>query len=88
MKSKLISLTFIVLAIVGAFTTQAMNNSVASMTSIQGYVRGNPLGTVCSASIWCSDVDGPICMSGTTQIWGKDHSGRCIVELHRDTRFY
>lgn len=87
MKSKLISLSFIVLAIVGAFTTQAGNQSKASMTSIQGYVRHNAPGTICSVSIWCSDVDGPICMSGTTQIWGKDHSGRCIVELHRDTRF-
>lgn len=88
MKSKLISLSFIVLAIVGAFTIQAGNQSNASMTSIQGYVRHNAPGTVCSVSIWCSDDVGPLCMIGTTQIWGKDYSGKCVVELYRDTRFY
>lgn len=86
MKSKLLSFSFIILAIIGAFTSHAMNRSKTSMTSIQGYVRLNPQGTLCNVSIWCSDEPGPLCMLGTTQIWGKDHSGRCIVELHRDTR--
>lgn len=86
MKTKFISLTFFALAIVGAFTTQAMNNRVKKQSSIQGYVKGNPQGTVCPISVWCSDTQGPICMSGTTQIFGKDASGKCVVELHRDTR--
>ena len=74
------------LAIVGAFTTHAMSRSSKVTTSIQGYVKANPLGTVCNVSIFCSDDPGPLCMVGTTQIFGEDSSGKCIVELHRDVR--
>jgi hypothetical protein len=85
MKTKFISLTVFALAIIGALTTHAMNNSTTSLMSIQGYIQGNPTGTICTRSVWCSDIIGPICMSGTTQIYGKDASGRCIVTLYADT---
>lgn len=78
-------MVILALAIAAAFTSHAMNKS-SKLTSIQGYVRLNPEGTVCNISIWCSDSPGPLCMLGTTQIYGKNSAGRCIVELYRDTR--
>lgn len=81
----MITMAILLLAVVGAFTSQAMSNSV-KLTSIQGYVKLNPTGTICEASIWCSDVPGAVCMVGSTQIWGKDASGKCVVKLYRDTR--
>lgn len=81
MKSKLISLSLISLAIAGAFTTQAMNKS--SLVLVQGYIRGNPQGTTCQISILCSNTVNQLCMVGTTQVWGKDASGKCILEVYR-----
>lgn len=78
---KLIPLTFIALAIIGAFTTQAMNRSATTL--VQGYIRGNPQGTSCLASIWCSTDGNQICMVGTTQVWGKSVNGQCILEVYR-----
>lgn len=80
---KLIPMAFFALAIVGAFTTHAMGHSTKVTTNFPGYVKGNALGTICTASIQCSDVGGPLCMVGSTQIWGKDINGKCVVELHR-----
>lgn len=83
---KVIPMAVFALAIVGAFTTNAMSKNVKATTSIQGYVKLNPQGTVCNISNFCSDDPGPVCMLGTTQLWGKDGSGKCVVELHRDAR--
>lgn len=81
--SKLIPMAFVALAIAGAFTTHAMSRSTKDVTNFQGYVKQNPLGTMCNVSITCSDVPDALCKVGTTQIWGKDASGKCIVELYR-----
>lgn len=82
---KMIPMAALTFAVAGAFASQAMNKTL-KLTSIQGYVKLNATGTVCERSIWCSDAPGPLCMLGTTQIWDKDASGRCIVQLYRDTR--
>lgn len=80
---KLIPVALFALAIVGAFSTHAMGRASKTTTTFQGYVKANPLGTVCNISIQCSDQPGPLCMVGATQIWGKDVNGKCIVELRR-----
>lgn len=81
---KLIPMAFVALAIAGAFTTHAMSTSAKGVTANwQGYVKVNPLGTVCNTSIICSDFPNALCTIGTTQVWGKDGSGRCVVELYR-----
>lgn len=79
----MIPMAVFALAIAGAFTTHAMSRSSKATTNFQGYVKANPLGTVCNLSIMCTDDPGPICKVGSTQIWGKDASGKCVVELHR-----
>lgn len=82
---KVIPMAVFALAIVGAFTTNAMTKNVKVTSSVQGYIRNNPQGTACNISDFCVDDAGPVCMLGTssTQLWGKDGSGKCIVELHR-----
>lgn len=74
-------IAFVALAIAGAFTTHAMNKS--SLVLVQGYIRGNPLGTACQVSIWCSTTGNQLCMVGTTQVWGKDAAGKCILEVYK-----
>lgn len=80
---RLIPIAVFALAIAGAFTTQAMNGSNKKVSTFQGYVKVNPLGTMCNTSITCSDIPDELCKVGTTQIWGKDASGKCLVELYR-----
>ncbi|MEO8235822.1 MAG: DUF6520 family protein [Flavobacterium sp.] len=80
---RLIPMAVFALAIAGAFTTQAMNRSNKKVSIFQGYVKVNPLGTMCNTSITCSSDPDELCKVGTTQIWGKDASGKCIVELYR-----
>lgn len=77
----IIPIAIIALAITGALTTQAMNSS--SFVLVQGYIKGNPQGTACQASIWCSNTGNQLCMVGTTQVWGKDSFGRCILEVYK-----
>lgn len=71
------------IAITGALTTHAMSSSAKKATNFQGYVKANPLGTVCNTSIMCSDIQDELCKVGTTQVYGKDASGKCVVELYR-----
>lgn len=76
---------FFMLAIIGAFSTHAMNTTkkVNAMTTFQGYLKGNPQGTVCNKSIECTDEAGPICTSGGVQVWGMDANDKCLRELHK-----
>jgi hypothetical protein len=80
---KMIPLAVFAIAIAGAFTTQAMTRFNKNVSTFQGYVKVNPLGTMCNTSITCSDIQGELCKVGNTQIWGKDASGKCVVELYR-----
>lgn len=88
LSKKIIPLLVIVLAITAAFTTHASirSNSIKPVL-IQGYIRNNPLGTDCIASVMCADVVNNICtvngLPGGIQVWGKNSSGRCIVELYK-----
>lgn len=78
---KVIPMAVFALAIAGAFTTNAMNRSSKALGAVQGYIRANPQGTACNISNMCSDVAGPVCTLGAAQLWGKDLSGKCVVEL-------
>lgn len=80
---KVIPMAVFALAIVGAFTTNAMTRNSKVVNSVQAYIRANPQGTTCNISNQCSDIPGPVCMlGGTTQLWGKDSAGKCVVELY------
>lgn len=72
------------LGLVGALSSFTTSNEAKDAINIQGYVKANPLGTQCTASIMCSDDPGPLCTVGATQIWGKDSFGNCVVELKRN----
>jgi hypothetical protein len=80
---KMIPMAVFALAIAGAFSTNAMNRSAKKTTNFPAFIRGNLAGTICTLSNQCSDAPGPVCMVGSTQLWGKDEAGKCIVELHR-----
>lgn len=79
--SKFIPMAVIALGIVGALSSFTTSKD---SINIPGFVKLNPAGTQCNTSIMCSDDVGPLCTSGTTQIWGKDASGKCVVELYRN----
>lgn len=74
-------------AIVGAFATNSSHETASSASHVQGFVKLNPLGTVCDTPEMCSTEFGPICTVGSDangdQLWGKDGSDRCVVELYR-----
>lgn len=80
---RLIPVVVFATAIAGAFSTQAMNRSGQKVATFQGYVKANPLGTMCNTSISCSDIPNELCKVGNTQVYGKDASGKCVVELYR-----
>lgn len=80
---KMIPMAMFALAVVGAFSTNAMNSSSKKATNFPAFIKGNLAGTICNASNECSDEPGEVCMVGTTQLWGKDGSNKCVVELHR-----
>lgn len=82
--SKFIPMAVVALGIVGALSSFSSSNSSKVAINIPGFVKANPLGTVCNSSIMCSNDVAPLCTSGTTQIWGKDASGKCVVELYRN----
>jgi hypothetical protein len=67
-----------------AFSSFSMGKKVKTSSNIQGYVKANPMGTVCNSSLLCNDLGGQICSIGSTQIWGKDTMGNCVVELYRN----
>lgn len=75
------------LAIVGAFATNITSKSSTSVSHVQGFVKLNPLGTVCDTPEMCTSDFGVICTVGDipngTQLWGKNSNDRCVVELYR-----
>ena len=80
---KWIPMGLFALAIAGAFSTHAMSRSSKAVAVFPGYTKGNLAGTICNTSIDCTSEPGELCMVGSTQVWGKDASNRCVVELHR-----
>ncbi|WP_298152193.1 DUF6520 family protein [Flavobacterium sp.] len=85
---KIIPILVIVLAITGAFATNAsIRSNGVKLALIQGYIRNNPVGTDCIASVMCADVVNNICtvtgLPGGIQVWGKNSAGRCIVEVYK-----
>lgn len=80
-------MAFILLAVIGAFSTQAMEKRAKSTSNFPAYIKQNPLGTECDESDMCSDIPAEICTVGSvpggTQLWGKNGAGRCVVELYR-----
>lgn len=82
-KSIIIPIAIVAIAIAGAFTTQAKNNEKNTLVLVQGYIKGNPQGTACQISIWCSNTGNQLCMVGTTQVWGKNANGQCILEVYK-----
>lgn len=81
---KIIPVAVLALAIASAFSAHGVNRSQTT-SSVQGYNQLNPQGTICEVSLICSDISGPLCVIGGTQVWGKDFSGKCVVRLYRDT---
>lgn len=71
------------LATAGAFSTQAVERNSAAAVNHQGFIRSNDQGTVCNLSLMCSDIQGDLCVVGTTQLWGKDDIGRCVVPRYK-----
>lgn len=77
-------------AIVGAFATNSTHTATTSTSHVQGFVKLNPLGTVCDTPEMCTTEFGVICTVGdipnATQLWGKNSNDRCVVELYRITQ--
>lgn len=75
------------LAIVGAFATNISKEASKTFSNVEGFVKLNPLGTACDTPDMCSIVQGEICTVGNvpdgTQLWGKNSSDRCVVELYK-----
>ncbi|WP_162127507.1 hypothetical protein [Flavobacterium phycosphaerae] len=82
--SKFIPMAVLALGLVGALSSFTSSNNAKDTVNIQGYLKANPFGTVCNTSIMCSDDIGPLCTVGSTQVWGKDANGNCVVELKRN----
>lgn len=82
--SKFIPMAVVALALVGALSSFTVNKDSKETINIQGYLKANPFGTVCNTSIMCSDDGIQLCTVGSTQVWGKDGSGNCVVELRRN----
>ena len=82
--SKFIPMAVVALALVGALSSFTTSKDSKLAINIPGFVKVNPLGTQCNTSIMCSDDVAALCTVGTTQIWGKDASGKCVVELYRN----
>lgn len=74
------------LGLVGALSSFTVNKESKLTTNIQGYIRLNPMGTQCEASVKCADDFGPLCTVGATQVWGKTGGvdSPCTVELKRN----
>ena len=79
----------ILLAVGGAFGTYAMNHSEAKgkVMTFTGYIKNNPLGTDCTASVQCTDVVAELCTvngaSGGAQLWKKNGQNRCVDQIYR-----
>ena len=74
-------------AVMGAFATNSEQAASKSLSHVEGFVKLNPLGTVCDQPEMCSFDPGEICTVGDipsgTQLWGKNQNDRCVVELYR-----
>lgn len=82
--SKFIPMAVIALGIFGALSSFTTSSDSKVAINIPGFIKANPLGTVCNTSVMCSDDFDVLCKSGTTQVWGKDGTGKCVVELYRN----
>jgi hypothetical protein len=84
---KMIPVAFFALAIIGAFSTHAMEVNQKATTTHDGYIKLNPLGTECEISTMCSEIENQLCtvggLPGNAQLWGKNANDRCVVELFR-----
>lgn len=76
------------LGMVGALSSFTASKNSKLTVNIPGFIKANPLGTQCSTSLMCADDSGPLCTSGAAgtgvQIFGKNASGNCVVELFRN----
>lgn len=77
------------LAIVGAFTTNAMEKSRRSAVLVDAFKRISPT-EVCEEkpTNTCENTGGgPICRvslnPASEQLWGKNSAGECTVEVYR-----
>lgn len=83
--SKFIPMAVVALALVGALSSFTVSRDSKLAINIPAFVKVNPLGTQCTSSLMCSDDVAAICTSATgVQIWGKDASGKCVVQLYRN----
>lgn len=85
--SKFIPMAVLALGLVGALSSFTVNKDAKLAINIPGYLKLNPMGTQCEASIQCADDFGPLCTVGTssTQVWGKvNGTGPCTVELRKN----
>jgi hypothetical protein len=82
--SKFIPMAVIAFGIVGALSSFTTSKDSKLAINIPGFIKANPLGTVCNTSVMCASDFDVLCTSGTTQVWGKDASGKCVVELYRN----
>jgi hypothetical protein len=81
--SKFIPMAVVAIAMVGALSSFESKDSKETI-NIQGYTRVVPDGSVCNTSSMCSDDGLQLCTFGSTQVWGKDGAGKCVVELKRN----
>ena len=84
--SKFVPMAVLALGLVGALSSFTTSKDSKLTTNIQGYIRLNPMGTQCEASVKCADDFGPLCTVGATQVWGKTGGidSPCTVELKRN----
>lgn len=83
--SKFIPMAALALGLVGALSSFTVSKNSKLAINIPAFVKVNPLGTQCTTSLMCSDDPGPLCTSASgVQIWGKNASGNCVVELYRN----
>lgn len=81
---KMIPTVFFTFATIAAFTTHSMSRQNSNCTMpVQGYFKGNAIGTICNTAIECSASGGQICTSGGVQVWGFDANDKCLREIYR-----
>jgi hypothetical protein len=80
---QIVPVAAIVLAMAGAFSTHAMNRS-KTLAPQQGHVQLDPFGNQCENPVMCETINtGSLCTSGSSQAWGKDGAGKCVVKLYQ-----
>ncbi|HUH51348.1 MAG TPA: hypothetical protein VLZ11_04570 [Flavobacterium sp.] len=82
-KKIMMPLAIILIGIMGALSTHAMNKSAKSSTHEQGYRYVSVL-EPCRAEIMCTTDFGDICKLGSTTLWGKTtDTAPCNVPLYK-----